>query len=164
MLAEGCSDEQAFEGLMHESDEVVFGDLPSPVKPLLPREFHAMVAHCGEAIDRRFGVTHKHKALVKKFDLRMAATEKRDLLPLHRYHEWPDTNGIEPFSFGIYPIGAGMAVFGFMTVYQTLTARMELRSRIDAERLASRPFVTDECLCAGCTKNSGVIVPCQVAA
>ena len=70
-----------YQGLMHESDEVAWGDIPGPAKQLFPPEVRALIKRSGDAIDRRFGVPHEHKDLVKHYDLRMLATEKRDLMP-----------------------------------------------------------------------------------
>lgn len=91
----------AFEGLMHESDEVVWPDFPSPAKSLLPPEIKALLRRAGDAIDRKFGVTSEHKALVKQYDLRMLATERRDLMPQGAGDAWPILAGYEPFSFRI---------------------------------------------------------------
>lgn len=125
MLAEGCTDEQAYEGLMHESDEVVWPDFASPVKPMLPPDLRARVKASGDAIDHRFGNANKHKALVKTYDLRMLATEKRDLiLPQGPDRRWSMLEGIEPFDEVIHPLPPEMAVASFLTLHEALAGRL----------------------------------------
>lgn len=97
MLDDGHVPEAAFEGLMHESDEVVWPDFPSLAKALLPPEVRLLVKWAGAAIDRRFQVTRNHTALVKQYDLRMLATERRDLMPQGGDDRWPVLDGYEPF-------------------------------------------------------------------
>ena len=101
MLDDGHSPEAAFEGLMHESDEVVWPDFPSPAKSLLPPEVRQMVKQAGAAIDQRFQVTRNHTALVKQYDLRMLATERRELMPQGGDDRWPVLDGYEPFPWRI---------------------------------------------------------------
>jgi len=103
MHFQGCTPEQVYEGLMHESDEVAWGDIPGPAKMLLPPDVKALIKRSADAIDLRFGVTHNHKDLVKQYDIRMLATEKRELMPNAAKDEWSFTEGYAPFSFIIEP-------------------------------------------------------------
>ncbi|MBB4859678.1 hypothetical protein HNO88_003007 [Novosphingobium chloroacetimidivorans] len=124
MMDDGCSDEQAFEGLMHESDEVPWGDFPGPAKGLLGEQAATVVKANGDAIDRHFGVTHNHKALVKQYDIRMLATEKRDLMPHSGVDRWEWTKGYEPFPSQIEPWSAEASADEFQALYRELTRRL----------------------------------------
>lgn len=82
MLAEGHDRKDALAFLWHEPDEIVLPDMPGPVKPRLIgyREF---ADKQGSAALLRFGIEIRNPALVKRFDLRMMVTEKRDLMAGH---------------------------------------------------------------------------------
>lgn len=125
MLRDGHGPQAAFEGLMHESDEVVWGDFPGPAKALMPAEFRALVKRAGDAIDERFGVTHQHKDLVKQYDLRMLATEKRDLMPHSAGARWSITAGHAAFEWRIAAWDANHAVNRFVDLHRTLRAMLD---------------------------------------
>lgn len=129
MLDDGCTYEQAFEGLMHESDEVPWPDFLGPGKALFPPEVRALIKRSGHAINQHFGVTAKHKSLVKRYDIRMLATEKRELMPHSGVDQWSFTEGYEPFDFGIIPWGIDYAAERFIACYNFLAPR----ARIEAE-------------------------------
>ena len=64
--------------LLHDAAEAYMGDLPKPLKIMLP-DFRA-VEHCVEqAIRDKFGLTDAFDSLVKSIDLRMLKTEKQQL-------------------------------------------------------------------------------------
>lgn len=117
MYEAGHTKEAVYQGLMHESDEVVWGDIPGPAKELLPPEVRELIKRAGDAIDRQFKVGHDHKDLVKHFDLRMLATEKRDLMAHAAAEEWQHTGGAEPFPFMIDPWEPEIAVARFVNAY-----------------------------------------------
>lgn len=119
MIADGFGREDAYAGLMHESDEVVWGDPPEPVKG----RFHNLKAEMkrwAAAIDARFGVTCPHPDLVKRYDLRMLVTEKRDLMPQIEGTTWPVQLTHEPFDFRIVPWSAETATDRFLSLYESL--------------------------------------------
>lgn len=83
MLNEGRSPREALDFLGHESDEVPFGDTPGPAKQLWTPEFRAVVKAWGAALDRHHGFGQSDAALIKRYDIRMLVTEKRDILDGH---------------------------------------------------------------------------------
>lgn len=96
---DGHGDEHALAGLMHEPGEVPFGDMSAPLKPLFP-EFRGFEQRCGAAILSNLGIRIPDPALIKRYDIRMYLTEKRDLMP----GGLPDvTPGYEPFEWHITP-------------------------------------------------------------
>jgi hypothetical protein len=68
-----------YAALMHESGEPVCGDLNSPLKSMLP-EYRVIEKRCEKAIMGIFRVDVKDPALIKLFDVRLWATERRDLM------------------------------------------------------------------------------------
>ena len=82
MLAEGWGNDHAFAFLMHEPDEVALPDFPGPAKACVPG-FKAFAKRQGDALLERFGYSIPDPDLIKRWDLRMMTTEKRDLMPGH---------------------------------------------------------------------------------
>lgn len=128
LLRDGHGRANAFAGLMHESDEVPFGDMPAPAKPLMP-EYKIVARRCGDALDRRFDVTFPDPNLIKRYDIRMLLTEKRDLLSGHESEVWHNsgnggttsTAGFEPFEDRIEPYPhPDMAAERFLALYAEL--------------------------------------------
>jgi hypothetical protein len=129
LLREGYGKPHALAFLMHESDEVPFGDVPGPVKPLMGDSFRAVIKRCGAAIDARFGVVCPDPALIKRFDIRMLVTERRDLLAGHANEVWDNggsgqtsTEGYEPFEARIIPYAhPDDAAHRFLRLHSVLT-------------------------------------------
>lgn len=81
LLTEGHSLADARAFLFHESDEVPFGDFPGPLKKLPEvAPIIALAKRIGASIDRGFDFTVPDPDLIKRWDIRMLATERRDLL------------------------------------------------------------------------------------
>jgi hypothetical protein len=116
MRDDDCDPADCFAGLMHESDEVPWGDPPGPAKPLVPG-FKPIAKTWGEGIDRHFNVVTRDPALIKKYDLRMLATEKRDLMPHGRGDAWQWIAGYEPFGFQIRPWSGEEAAENFILAH-----------------------------------------------
>lgn len=103
--------EPAREFLFHESDEVPFGDFPGPSKQIpAVAETCRLAARIGGSIDRAFGIEFRHHDLVKRWDIRMLHTEKRDLLVAeYLKDDWSHDGGdvpiagYEPFAVQIVP-------------------------------------------------------------
>lgn len=103
----GHSPKVVIEFLTHESDEVIPGDMAGPLKDMFP-EFRAVSKMIGGGIDARFGWTFEHKDLVKRQDIRMLVTEKRDLMPGHGETDFSTDGthmavGYEPLPVEIVP-------------------------------------------------------------
>lgn len=86
--------------LMHEVGEATCGDLNAPLKAICP-DYKRVEKRCEAAGLKRFGVSVSDPAYIKHLDMRMLATERRDLMPW-RGEEWIGT--AEPFEGRIVPM------------------------------------------------------------
>lgn len=112
--------ELALSALLHEVGEAVCGDMTAPLKSLNP-SLKAIEKHCEAAILAHFGVTISDPVELKKADIRMLATERRDLL-LWRGEKWSMTD-IEPYDFEIIPWAPEDAANAFLSRYFDLTTQ-----------------------------------------
>ena len=71
-------------GLMHDAAEAYVGDMPAPLKSLLP-EFQAIETNILALIATRYHLAAPIPEEVKEMDLRLLMTERRDLM-----HDSPD--------------------------------------------------------------------------
>ena len=110
--------EYAFEALCHDNAESVLGDVSSPLKRLLP-EYKALERRVEPVFRAWQGLPAEMSAEVKRADLVMLATEKRDLMPrleddatvvvdgfevpANRDDPWALLVGITPAPFPITP-------------------------------------------------------------
>lgn len=107
----------AMQALMHEVGEAVCGDMTAPLKSLTP-SFKAIEKRCEAAILKRFGIEMTDPVAIKQADVRMLATERRDLL-LWRGENWSLTD-IEPYEFEITPLSPDDAADAFLRRYDEL--------------------------------------------
>lgn len=83
-----------FEALMHDAAEAFIGDIPSPLKILLP-DFKVIEQRVEDSIAKRFGLPMgKMHPEVKKADLIMLRTEQRDIMKNNDV--WHVVDGIYP--------------------------------------------------------------------
>lgn len=117
--------ELAFDFLMHEGGEPTCGDDPGPLKPLCPDK-KALEKRCEAAAHKRFGVTMRDPAYIKYIDLRMLATEQRDLMPQSGGDKWRNAEDHDddlpaPFAFEIVPLShPDVAAVHFLSLYDRL--------------------------------------------
>ena len=126
MLQDGHPQDYALAFLMHESDEATLFDAPGPVKPLLGPVFKPFCKGIAAGIDRYFRVPGAPADLLKRYDVRMLATEKRDLMPSAHGHDWSGQPGLStlndfgPFDRRIVPLSAEAATDWFIRLYRDL--------------------------------------------
>jgi len=90
--------DHAFEGLMHDASEFAVGDMAKPLKVMLP-EYTVIEKRVEAAVFARFGVKIPLPQSIKEADIRMLATELRQLM-MNR-DEWHYTHGRPAFDFTI---------------------------------------------------------------
>lgn len=90
----------SLEALLHDAHEAYTGDVSSPLKSLLP-DYRAFEDRIEAAVRRRFGLPAAMSPEVKRADLIMLATERRDVLKDDGTH-WPILDGISPRGSLIY--------------------------------------------------------------
>lgn len=111
--------EHAFAALMHDSAESVLQDMPTPIKRIL-RDYQILENDVERFMGRRFGYQVPLHDEVKRADLVMLATEKRDLKP--NSSRWEMLEGITPLEKKIKPWSPGEAYQLFLARYEELTA------------------------------------------
>lgn len=92
--------------LLHDAAEAFIGDLPTPLKRLLP-EYAAIERGIHAAVFARFGLPPDIPEIVKRADLIALVTENRDLRP-EGSRLWSDTGGLpnpDPLILRPNPLG-----------------------------------------------------------
>ena len=79
LAVDNVPDEDAFAALLHDATEAYLTDISKPLKNLLP-QYCELEDKVYKVIACKFGLPDELPASVKEADLRLLATEKRDLL------------------------------------------------------------------------------------
>ncbi|MBS1170158.1 MAG: putative phage hydrolase, partial [Burkholderiaceae bacterium] len=109
----------ALEALLHDASEAYLKDIPKPLKELLP-DYRAIEARLQAVIRRKFGLPEQESDAVKRVDLKLLATERRDLMPEHDA-DWEILRGIQKLPQPIRAVHAGIAQAQFVRRYLQLT-------------------------------------------
>jgi uncharacterized protein len=110
-----------FAALMHDAHEAYVGDVSSPLKELLP-DYKLVEQRIWDVVHACFNVSRDHETqnIVLDADLRMLATEKRDLLPgVHTY--WPILKDVNPMPGTLVPMDHRLAKKCFMRRFDELS-------------------------------------------
>lgn len=116
-------EELALYALMHEAGESTCGDMPGPLKKLVP-QFREIEKRCEAAALAKFRVgvpTPEQETQIKHFDRVMRATERRDLMP-SEVAPWPDLEGVDPLPEVIEPWAPEPAAEEFLARFHELSA------------------------------------------
>lgn len=114
--------EHAYAALLHDSSEAVMVDLPTPLKLLL-RDYQLLETRVERFMGDRFGFQYPLHAEVKRADIIMLATEKRDLKP--NSDAWPMLEGVPTLPEVIVPWSPKNARARFLERYDELVAMKE---------------------------------------
>jgi 5'-deoxynucleotidase YfbR-like HD superfamily hydrolase len=90
------------EALLHDASEAYMKDLPSPLKALLP-DYKIIEARVDAAIRKRFGLPAAMSPAVKRADMILLATERRDLMR-QGDDVWACLEGVAPLDEVIQPM------------------------------------------------------------
>ena len=109
---------QELAALMHDASEAYISDVTSPVKRYLTG-YAALEHRIQEVIARRFHFPAEMTPDMKRADLIMLATERRDLMPKHPA-EWDCLRGIVPHDRRLIPMPPKEAKAFFMDRFEYL--------------------------------------------
>lgn len=112
--------ELALQGLLHDIAESVLGDVSSPLKALL-RDYKVIERRVERELFPRFGLPMKLHPMVKRADLVLLATERRDLMPPPGDGSWSIIADVPPLRHIISPVGPEEAKAMFLGRYLELT-------------------------------------------
>lgn len=104
--------QDALWALLHDAAEAFVGDMPRPLKELLP-DFRTIEKRVEREVLEPYGLIGEMPVSVHHADLVMLATERRDLMTYHP-GEWSLLDGIEPLQETITPWLPNQAKHEFM--------------------------------------------------
>ncbi|PRD13125.1 hypothetical protein [Pantoea coffeiphila] len=110
--------EMALEALLHDAAEAYCGDVSSPLKAFLP-DYQVIEHRVDQFIRDKFNLPAAMSAQVKRADLIMLATERRDF-DMDDETPWLVLEGIECADFMIYPLTPRQARVQFLQRYNEL--------------------------------------------
>jgi len=116
--------EHAFWGLLHDATEAYLVDLPRPVKRSAFLEGYRQLEHrLEEVIAERFGLAQPIPEEVKRADLVLLATERRDLFSM-RVGPWKTSECVAPLEAVIYPWSPDIARDRFLRRFDEIVGRV----------------------------------------
>lgn len=110
----------AFAGLMHDAAEAFIGDVSKPLKEMLP-QYKEIEKRIEAAIFARVGLSLPLPPSVKEADIRMLATEQRQLMC--NRDDWDYTRGRSPLTLQIPTWSAKEAKARFLGRFRSLAGR-----------------------------------------
>ena len=129
-------DVKPFEKLMHDASEAYLGDVSSPLKKMIP-DYVEIERRIEKDIERHFwlepDIAGKHSiGPIKRADLIMLLTEKRDLLPSHEMDReewlWAEELRLRPLEQKIIPLPPGQAKSAFLSRFYELCPDLHQRA------------------------------------
>lgn len=117
-----CAPDDALAGLLHDATEAYLCDLPRPIKrhTVCGHHYRLMESRVWEAVATRFGISCDLPPSVERADVKLLATEARDLMaPLHP--EWTTGGpGSEALADRIVAVGPADALAMFAARFDEL--------------------------------------------
>lgn len=113
--------EHAYDALMHEAGEPVCMDMNAPLKSKCP-EYKTIEKRCEAANMKKFLVPMRDPALIKLMDIRLWATERRDLMRWNG-ERWSNDDRVQPYDFEIVPVGPYEAAEMFLDRFRQIAPK-----------------------------------------
>lgn len=120
LVSHAVPSEDALAGLLHDAPEAYLGDVSSPLKALL-KDYQEIEKRVEAAVLTRFGLSPNLPESVKRADLVLLLTEKRDLMPNDGVDWSPFGSTIEPLERRIHPWVPELAKEVFLRRFRELT-------------------------------------------
>ena len=119
LVSLNCNPEDTLHGLLHDASEAYISDLSSVLKrTYILKDYKVLEHKIQSMIYEKFKLSIAEPVSVKQTDIRMLATEARDLMsPLHP--DW--VQPCEPYSFTIVPMSPSEAKTAFLARFHELT-------------------------------------------
>ncbi len=108
----------ALAGLLHDAHEAFVGDMATPLKNLLPG-YREIERRAERAVRMRLGLPATLPPEIKRADLVMLATERRDLMINTGMH-WAILDGVAPLGGELSPVSPRLAKERFLRRYHEL--------------------------------------------
>ena len=108
------------EGLLHDAAEAYLGDVTSPLKELLP-DYRIIETRVEDVIRRKFNLPAIASHEVRVADLRLCATELRDLFDAPVIDSHLKLKGVEPYLGTVIPREWWSDEYGFVQVFKGRT-------------------------------------------
>lgn len=93
-VANVCPAHYCNEALFHDAAEAFMGDMPSPLKAVLP-DYKTVEERVTKFIFKRLGLIYPIPSIIKTMDLRVLAYEAAHIMPRGLKH-WTILQGVEP--------------------------------------------------------------------
>jgi hypothetical protein len=111
----------ALQALLHDAAEAFIGDMPRPLKTLLP-EYRVVEARVWRAVAERFGLPETLDPLIHELDNRVLLAEKAALLRQPAPVSWAWADGLEPADVTVRAYPPTTASLVFLDRYRRLSA------------------------------------------
>ena len=103
-------------GLLHDASEAYVGDMVKPLKIFMP-QYERFERQVAETINQFFGLEHIDHVAIKRADIVMLATEKRDLMP-NSTEPWKMIEGYPRLKETISPMQPEEAKAKFLEAFE----------------------------------------------
>ncbi|WP_315730161.1 MULTISPECIES: hypothetical protein [unclassified Bradyrhizobium] len=116
-----------YEALLHDAAEAFIGDITRPLKQMLP-DFRRIEAEVQKAVLERFGIDGLMPPEIKEADLRVLASEQRQIMPPGT-DEWLAGKNIDPAPVCVRHLSPERAKAEWLDRFETLRRLRLVKSR-----------------------------------